>query len=256
MDWQDDAIVIARRKHGETSLIVMLLTRDHGLHGGLVRGGTGSRARATYQIGNRIRADWRARLEEHLGTYRAEPIRHYAAGLLDSPRPLAALGAAASLVETALPEREPNGAVFDAFVALLDALSGPGWGAAYARFELALLAALGFGLDLHRCAATGMTEDLTYVSPRTGRAVSSQAGAPYRERLLVLPAFLIGAEAAPGAAPGAIEIAQAMRLTGYFFERQVFDPAGRRMPNARRVLYDAILRQTTTSSDRGTDQTQ
>lgn len=244
MDWQDDAIVIARRKHGESSLIVMLLTRNHGLHGGLVRGGTGSRVRATYQIGNRIQADWRARLAEHLGTYQAEPTRHYAASLLDSPRPLAALSAAAALVEAALPEREPNGEVFDAFIALLEALSGSGWAAAYARFELTLLAALGFGLDLDSCAATGMTEDLTYVSPRTGRAVSTEAGAPYRERLLALPAFLTDAEATPGAT----EIVQAMRLTGYFFEGQVLDPAGRQMPNARTVLFDAILRQTTTSS--------
>ena len=251
MDWQDDGIVIERRKHGETALIVTLLTRAHGVHAGLVRGGTGRRARATYQIGNLVRADWRARLAEHLGTYRAETRTAYAAVLLNSPRPLAALGAAAALVEAALPEREPNGAVFDRLLALLDALSGSDWASAYAFFELALLAALGYGLDLDSCAATGTTEDLAYVSPRTGRAVSRPAGAPYAGRLLGLPGFLIGEDRRPDAAA----IAEAMRLTGHFFDHQVFLPAGRRMPRARVLLYDAMLRDTTISGSRDTNRT-
>ncbi len=252
MDWQDDGIVIARRRHGETSLIATLLTRAHGRHAGLVRGGTGHRARATYQIGNLVQAAWRARLAEHLGTYQAETTTAYAAALLDSPRPLAALGAAAALVEAALPEREPNGEVFDALIVLLDALGGPDWASSYARFELALLAALGYGLDLERCAATGTTEDLAYVSPRTGRAVSRQAGAPYARRLLGLPRFLIGT----GERPDGAAITAAIRLTGHFFEHQVFVPAGRRMPQARAVLYDAILRDTTTSGGKDTAGTQ
>ena len=252
MDWQDDGIVIARRKHGETSLIVALLTRRHGLHAGLVRGGTGSRTRATYQIGNRIEAVWRARLADHLGTYQAETVKPYAAGLLDSPRPLAALSAAAALVEATLPERESNGEVFDAFIVLLEALSGPGWAVAYARFELGLLAAIGYGLDLESCAATGMTQDLAYVSPRTGRAVSRDAGAPYEGLLFALPGFLTNA----GESPGDDGIVQALRLTGYFFVRQVFEPDGRVMPSARTVLFDAIVRNNTTSSGTETSGTQ
>ncbi len=244
MDWQDDGIVIARRKHGEMSLIVTLLTRAHGLHAGLVRGGAGRRARATYQIGNVVRAVWRARLVEHLGAYRAEPTKAYAASLLDRPRPLAGLGSAAALVEAALAEREPNCEVFDALIALLEALAGSGWAAAYARFELALLAALGYGLDLRTCAATGMTEDLVYVSPRTGQAVSREAGAPYAGRLLGLPKFLIG----EGERPDGAAVAEAMRLTGHFFEHRVFAPARRRMPHARTLLYGAMLRDLTISS--------
>ena len=252
MDWQDDGIIVERRKHGETSLVVTLLTRAHGLHTGLARGGTGRRARATYQIGNLVRADWRARLAEHLGTYRAETRTAYAAALLDSPRPLAALGAAAALVEAALPEREPNSEVFDDLLALLDALSGPGWAPAYALFELALLAALGYGLDLDRCAATGTTEDLAYVSPRTGRAVSRQAGAPYAGRLLGLPGFLIGDDRRPDGAA----VVEAIRLTGYFFEHRVFLPADRRMPRARALFYDAMLRDTAISGGKDTIRTQ
>ena len=238
MDWQDHGIVIARFKHGEASLVVKLLTETRGLHAGLVRGGTGRAARAVYQIGNRVAANWRARLPDHLGNYRAELVRSHAAELLDSRWPLAALGAAAALVEATLPEREPAGAVFEAFVTLLDRLTGPQWAVAYARFEVALLAALGFGLDLACCAVTGETEELAFVSPRTGRAVSRQAAGAYENRLFALPPFLIdrGESADPA------EIAAALRLTGHFLARQALAPAGCGMPSARTRLHEAVPR--------------
>lgn len=238
MDWQDHGIVIARFKHGESSLVTKLLTETHGLHAGLVRGGTGRAARAVYQIGNRVSATWQARLPDHLGNYRAELVRAHAAELLELRWPLAALGAGAALVEATLPEREPNRAVFDAFVLLLDRLTTPQWSPAYARFEIALLAALGFGLDLTCCAVTGETGDLAFVSPRTGRAVSREAAGAYENRLFTLPPFLI--EGGESVDPS--DVAAALRLTGHFLARQALAPAERRMPSARTRLYEAMVR--------------
>ena len=241
MDWQDHGIVIARSKHGESSLIVKLLTREHGLHAGLVRGGGGRRAAPVYQIGNRVAATWRARLPEHLGNYRGELVRAHAAELLDARRPLSALDAAAALVEATLPEREPNGTVFEAFVLLLERLTTPEWAPAYARFEVSLLAALGFGLDLGSCAVTGATEDLAFVSPRTGRAVSREAAGAWENRLLDLPRFLIES----GESADASSVAAALRLTGHFLARQALAPAARRMPRARARLHEAVVRLST-----------
>ena len=201
MDWSDRAIVLSARKHGESSAIVSVLTRAHGRHAGLVRGGAGRRARGTFEPGNEVTARWRARLDEHLGTFACELLVSHAARLLDAPLPLAALAAACAVADAALPEREPHGVVHDGLAALLAALHEPGFAESYVRWELALLAELGFGLDLSACAATGATGGLVFVSPRTGRAVSGQAGAPYRDRLLALPAFLLNVPGAPPEGP-------------------------------------------------------
>ncbi len=238
MDWSDDAIVLAARKHGETSAIVSLLTSGHGRHAGLVRGGAGRRARGIYQPGNLVRASWRARLPEHLGTYSCELTRAHAADHMQDRLKLAALSAATALTEAALPEREPHEAVYDSTVALLDALAGPGWEATYVRWELALLAELGFGLDLTECAATGTNDDLVYVSPKSGRAVSAAAGAPYHDRMLKLPAFLLPGGEGDGA--GGDDIADGLRLTGYFFTHHVFPPGHGRMPAARERLVAGL----------------
>ena len=238
MDWSDDGVVLAARKHGETSAIVSLLTRGHGRHAGLVRGGAGRRARGIYLPGNRVRADWRARLPEHLGTYKCELVRAYAADHLQRPLPLTILSAATAMAEATLPERAPHAAVFDGLVAVLDALDTAGWAAAYVRWELALLAELGFGLDLTECAATGTGDSLVYVSPKSGRAVSAAAGEPYRDRLLKLPPFLL-----PGAAdgaPAADDITDGLALTGYFLGHHVFDPARGGPPAARRRLVAGL----------------
>lgn len=238
MDWTDQGIVLARRRHGESAAIVSLLTREHGRHAGLVRGGAGKRAGSLYQAGNMVAAHWRARLAEHLGTLTAEIVDAFASRVLDDALRLAALTSACALLETALPEREPHTPLFDATVALLRALASSSeandWGAAYARWETQALAELGFGLDLETCAATGQRGDLAYVSPRTGRAVSGEAGAPYADRLFALPTFLGTAGPAPD--PGAV--AAALRITGHFLERHVFGPHNRRPPAARTRFVD------------------
>jgi DNA repair protein RecO (recombination protein O) len=237
MDWTDEGIVVATRKHGESAAIITLLTRTHGRHAGLVRGGAGRSARGLYQPGNTVVAHWRARLAEHLGSYACEPVRSHAAGLLDRAGALAALASACALADVVLPEREPHPSVYEATLALLDALASERFAEAYVRWELALLAELGFGLDLTRCAATGSNDGLAFVSPRTGRAVSAAAGEPYRDKLLVLPPFLIADEAAP-----MTDVLAGLSLTGHFLDRCVFAPEGRAMPQARARLFDGIER--------------
>ncbi len=246
MDWVDEGIVLGARKHGESSAIVQLFTRAYGRHAGLVRGGAGSRARGVYQPGNRVSARWRARLAEHLGAFTCELTHSHAAALLDDPLRLAGLTSACAVAEAVLPERHPYPKLYDAFLALLDALADePAWAAVYVRWELGLLGELGFGLDLSRCAATGATEELVYVSPKSGRAVSRAAGEVYRDRLLPLPAFLIGNGEAP---PG--EVAAGLRLTGHFLDRHVFAPHERALPPARDRFVERFARTATTSGVR------
>ncbi|HSD35823.1 MAG TPA: DNA repair protein RecO [Alphaproteobacteria bacterium] len=240
MDWRDEGIVLTLRPLGESGAVVTLLTREHGRHAGLARGGAGRRGRALYQTGNRLAATWRARLGEQLGTLSAELIEAHGARFIEDPLRLAALASAAALAEGALPEREPHRAVYDRLLALLEAIEADdhstGWPADYARWELALLADLGFGLDLARCAVTGETQSLTHVSPRTGRAVSAEAAAPYRDLLLPLPAFLGGTGTAR---PG--EVLQALALTGHFLEQNIFHPP-QGLPAARGRLIDLLGR--------------
>src|SRR5262249_41181390 len=173
MEWRDTGFVLGARRHGESAVIVELLTREHGRHAGLVRGGQSPKMRAVLQTGNEVAAIWRGRLAEHLGSIVCEVVRAHAARTLAVPDRPAGPAAAAALVAAALPEREPHPDVFASFRNLLQALdSAVDWPERYVRWERDLLAALGFGLDLARCAATGITTDLAYVSPRTGRAIS------------------------------------------------------------------------------------
>lgn len=231
MDWTDDGIVLSARRHGESSAIVQILTAAHGRHAGLVRGGAGKRARGLYQPGNQVRAVWRARLSEHLGTYTCELAASRAAGMMDNPARLAALSAACAVAEAALPEREPHAPVYNGLIALLDALGADTWPEVYVRWELGLLAELGYGLELGKCAATGRNDQLAWVSPRSGRAVSLSAGVPYRDRMLALPAFLTNGSEAPAA-----DIAAGLKLTGFFLDAHLFRPFGRTMPAARERL--------------------
>lgn len=236
IEWRDRGFVLGARRHGESAEIVELLTGEHGRHLGLVRGGQSPKWRGVLQPGNEVAAVWRGRLSEHLGTFACEPVRAHAARLLDQPDRLAGLAAAAALLSAALPEREPHGDVFAGFAALIDALdSAPDWPARYVLWERDLLAALGFGLDLSRCAATGADDDLTYVSPRTGRAVSRAAGRPYHDKLLPLPAFLW--RRAPAAAA---DLAQGLELTGYFLLRHLLLPQQRALPPARARLLSRL----------------
>lgn len=236
MEWIDDGIVLAVRPHGESAAVASLLTREHGRHAGLVRGGAGRRYRPVLQPGNRVHARWRGRLSEHLGTYTIELAQAAAAELFDSPAKLAALASACALAEAALPEREPHPTLYAATAQLLDALLGDSWARAYVHWEVRLLAELGFGLDLEVCAATGANDGLVYVSPRTGRAVSASAGEPWRDKLLALPAFLREADATADSSG----LAQGLALTGHFLETHVFAHRPKGMPAARQRLIDRL----------------
>ncbi len=247
MQWQDTGFVLAARRHGESALIVDLLTREHGRHAGLVRGGQSPKARAMLQPGNEVAAAWRGRLSEHLGTIGCELVRAHAARFLDDPGRLAGLTAAAALVGGALPEREPHGDVFASFARLIEALdSAVDWPAQYVRWEQNLLGALGFGLDLRGCAVSGATADLAYVSPRTGRAVSRASGLPYHDKLLLLPEFLWRDTPADGA-----ELVLGMTLTGHFLAHHVFAPQGRALPAARTRLAERMREAAVPATIRG-----
>ena len=220
MDWQDQGFVLAARRHGESDAILTMLTREHGRHLGIVKGGSGRRQRAVVEIGNAVAAHWHARLSEHLGRFEVELTSPHAAMCMTDPARLAALSAACATLDAALPEREPHDDIFDEFAALAEQLSrqATDWPTQYNRWEARLLGSLGFGLDLSQCAVTGETEGLAYVSPKTGRAVTAEAGRLHKEKLLPLPAFLLQerAQAAPG------DLLAGLRLTGYFLERHVF----------------------------------
>lgn len=236
IEWRDDALLLSARRHGESALILSLMTKEHGRHAALVRGGQSRKQAGVLQPGNRLAVAWRARLEEHLGTATVEPVKGYTALLLDDSKRLLAMNAALSLVEEGVPEREPLPEVFNALDALMIALESNAWAETYIRWEIGLLAELGFGLDLSSCAATGVTDDLVYVSPKSARAVSRTAGAPYHDKLLALPAFLLGRSP-----PNAKELEQGLRLSGYFIQRAVFDPANKPLPDARLRLAQRMI---------------
>ena len=240
MEWRDTGFVLAVRRHGESGAIAELLTREHGRHAGLVRGGQSPRMRAVLQPGNEVAAQWRGRLAEHLGMFACELTGAHAASILDEPDRLAGLTAAAALLVAALPEREPHPDIFASFgrlVATLD--SAADWPAHYVGWERDLLTAMGFGLDLTRCAATGENTDLAYVSPRTGRAVSRGAGLPYHQKLLNLPEFLWRDGPADRH-----QIVLGMALTGHFLAHHDFGPQGRALPAARVRLAERMGRVT------------
>jgi DNA repair protein RecO (recombination protein O) len=238
MNWSDEGIVLSMRPHGESGLVASLLTRAHGRHAGFVPGGGSRRARPMWQPGNLVDVEWRARLSEQLGNYSGELREPHAARALDDASELAGLSAACAMIDAALPEREPHPAIFDGFRALLGALGHPGWPVIYVRLELGLLQELGFGLDLEKCAATGTTEDLAYVSPKTGRAVSRAAAGPYKEKLLELPAFL----STGGLPSDDDQLLKGFDLTGYFLERHVFWPHNKPLPPARSRFMETLQR--------------
>ena len=243
MEWSDDALVLSSRPHGESSAILETLTRDHGRHLGLVRGGASRKSKSVLQPGNSVSLHWRARLNEHLGTFTVEPAKARAGEMIESREALAGLNAFTAVAAAALPEREAHAPVFEAATILLDAMLTADfahWGALYVRWEAGLLEELGFGLDLSRCAATGATDNLIYVSPRTGRAVSGAGGAAYKERLLALPAFLLGSQ---NAAPDPADVAAGLKLTAHFLLERVLVPHGKEMPQARLRLDGLAARE-------------
>lgn len=239
MEWRDEGIVIGVRRHGEGSVLLELLTREHGRHLGLVRGGRSARMQPVLQAGNSVSVAWRARLDEHLGSFQVEPTVQRAARLMDSPAALYGLGVLGGLVRL-LPERDPHPALHETLELVLGALDDPALaGPLVVRFELAILSELGFGLDLAECAATGSRDNLVFVSPKTGRAVSAAAGEPWRDKLLALPPFLH--EGQGRALPSPAQLAAAFALTGHFLNRHVYEPRGTPAPDVRASFIAAVL---------------
>lgn len=245
MQWEDEAILLSARRHGEGALVLQVFTAEHGRHGGLARGGASRKHKSTYQPGNRLAVTWRARLPDQLGSITAELIAPNAALVLDDPARLGALTSACALIEKALPDRDPHPDLYNLLCQLIATLTTSGiWAEDYVRFELALLADLGFGLDLS--GADGGSDadlvsgaDLVYVSPRTGRAVTRETAKGYETRCLPLPGFLLGKGQADGAA-----IRDGLKLAGYFLERHLFAALDRPVPEARQALVDRFSRMT------------
>jgi DNA repair protein RecO (recombination protein O) len=239
MQWTDNAIVLGTRHFGEAGVILEVMARQRGRQLGLVRGGVSRRLRGVLQPGNGVRATWRARLDEHLGAFSVEPVNERAGRIIESATALYGVTLLAAHLRL-LPERDPHPALYDAAEIILSSLHDPAVAPALmVRFELALLEELGFGLDLKACAVTGSTEDLAYVSPRSGRAVSRSASTPYADRLLVLPGFLTGQRS------GMLRVAEieaGFLLTGHFLERDVYDARGLPVPDARESFLAAARR--------------
>lgn len=233
-EWQDIGIVLSAHKYGEQSLIVEIFTPEHGRHKGLLKLVGKARSASVWQTGNLLEVHWRARLEEHLGNYACEIIKPYCVSIFDDPVLLSGVSSLCGELSLLLPERDLFPNLFLQTKTLLDKLESPSWLADFCRWELLLLSELGFSLDLEKCALTGETENLAFVSPKTGRAVTAEAAAPWKEKLLPLPKFLQDEQLQPEGK----DILSALNLTGYFLLRQTSDEE---LPSARSRLIDRLL---------------
>lgn len=242
MDWDEPAIVLAIRPHGESDAVATLMTESHGAHRGLARGAQSRTCTALWQPGNLVQARWIGRLSDQLGSFSAELIHPAAALAFDDPLALAMLRSACAVTEGALPEREPHPRVFDGLLHLLANLPrGATMLSDLIRWELAVLADLGYGLDLTSCAVTGTAGDLAFVSPKSGRAVAAEAAGIWKHRLLPLPAFLLASQNITSQNPGTPpDWRDGLRLTGHFLARDVFGLQHKPLPQARLALYDRV----------------
>jgi len=242
MDWSGEGYVLSVKKHGETSAIIEVFTRDRGRHLGLVRGGVSRKLRPVLQPGNKIKVEWRARLSEHLGYYTAEGIDSRAAELMSDRLSLAGLNSACAIAREILPEREAHMGVYDAFEVLIHNLHDKDiWPALYIQWEAGLLAAMGYGLDLSRCAATGVSENLTHVSPRSGRAVCAEAAEPYRDKLYALPDFMQPDSRRNDRSIRPEDVDAGLKLTGYFLETRVQWGMNKTLPDARARMVSLLV---------------
>ncbi len=238
MEWTDEAIILGTKKHGETSVLLEVMTRNHGRVMGLVKGGSSRRQQPVLQPGNSLSVVWRARLENHLGQITTELLTSRAARLMALPLGTYGIQFIAELTRL-LPERVAHPYLFQALNVIVDEFEeGDVAGELMVRYELALLTELGFGLDLERCAATGRTDDLVYVSPKSGRAVCAEAGKPYHDRMLPLPAFLRGEASSNRVSYG--ELSQGFALTSFFLERHVYRPLELQAPELRKNFIDVV----------------
>lgn len=240
IEWQDEAVVLRVQPHGETSVILEVFSPQHGRHAGVVRGGVSRKIAPILQPGGQIAVTWKARLDSHLGSFTVEPVRSRAAQAMGDRLALAGLNAVCGLLALVLPDREAHLPLYQRSVALLDLLGQADiWPLAYLQWEQALLEEMGFGMDLSACAVRGVNEDLAFVSPRTGRAVSREAAGEWANRLLPLPPVLAGKGDADAG-----EIVIALSTTGYFIQNRLFRSLGdRQMPASRQRLIDEIARQ-------------
>jgi DNA repair protein RecO (recombination protein O) len=239
MDWQGEGILLSVRRFGEANAIIEVFTPDHGRHAGVVRGGGSRKMAASLQPGNQLAVEWRARLSEHIGSFRIEVLRSRMAPVMSDPVALAGLGAVIAMIRFGLPEREAHPRLYALTEALFDHLGAENWPAAYALWEASLLSDLGFGLDLSQCAATGTRQELHYVSPKSGRAVSRSAGAEWADRMLPLPGFLRLEDA--GAADRADTLA-ALKTTGFFLEKRLAAALGKAAPPEARSRFLDVLK--------------
>ncbi len=238
MRWEDEGLVIGARLYGENGLIVNALTPGHGRRAGMVYGGASRAKRALFEPGNTLRLAWEARSEDALGWFSvSEEMSARAAGVLEEPTRLSAIASISALLRETLQEGDEHAGLYEATVLTLDeVVSGEVWPALYVRWEVGMLGAFGFGLDLDRCAISGANDGLTHVSPRTGRAVTASAAEDYVDRLLPLPGFLIG----QGGVPPPEDIANGLRLTGHFLEHRLFAEVHRPVPEARYRLLERL----------------
>ncbi|MDF1803722.1 DNA repair protein RecO [Thalassovita sp.] len=239
MEWRDQGILLGVRRHGETSAILEVFTQSHGRHAGVMRGATSRKIAPILQPGAQLDLTWRARLDDHIGSYTVEPMRSRSAMALGDRLSLAGLNAVAAMLMFLLPERETHPSLYHRTEALLDILDETEiWPLAYLKWEMALLEELGFGLDLRKCAVNGSRENLTYVSPRTGRAVSAEGAGNWADRLLPLPVCMLGQGGASDA-----EIGDGLRTTGYFLTHRLAHGLGNRpLPAARQRFIDLFQR--------------
>ena len=235
MEWEAPAIVLGARAYGEGDAIATVMTEEHGLYRGLARGGSARGRVAVWQAGNLVQARWVARLAEQLGSVTAELVHPGAALAMDDALNLAMLSALCAVADGALPEREPHPRVFQGLLRLIARLAGETTLVELVRWETLLLADLGYGLDLTRCAVSGETSGLAFVSPRSGRAVTAAAAGTWQSRLLPLPSFLVGGNEA-----SVQDLRDGLSLTGHFLTRDAFGHHHRPLPTARQMLYDRV----------------
>ncbi|MEJ5079483.1 MULTISPECIES: DNA repair protein RecO [unclassified Ochrobactrum] len=239
MEWRDEGIILGTRRHGETSAIVEVMTREHGRHMGMVRGGRSRRMQPLLQPGNHVDLTWWARLDEHMGSFTIEPLGFAAARLIETPVALYGIQLAASHLRL-LPERDAHGGLYETLRLIIEHFDDPlASGELLLRFEVMMLEELGFGLDLKECAATGVRENLIYVSPKSGRAVCGDAGAPWADKMLPLPAFVNNTALRASCYD---DLNDAFRMTGFFFLRHVWEPRAQTPPDSRGGFLNAISR--------------
>ena len=238
MDWREEGLLLTSRRHGENAAIIEVFTEAHGRHAGVVRGGASRKIAPSLQPGTQLDLTWRARLEDHLGTFTVEPVRSRAATLMSDRLTLAGLNALTALLSFALPEREAHATLYRQSLSVLDMMeNSPFWTLGYLRWEVSLLEELGFGLNLSRCAVTGTTEELVFVSPKSGRAVSRQGAGDWADRLLPLSPALTGGTG------DAQEVIEGLRVTGHFLSHWMAPSLGTRpVPDARQRLVDLLAR--------------